>query len=116
MSSKILPEKSEFHKHIENVITTEFKDIKFLNGKSLIIGAMDETNVIYTVAKGSKEDVTLAFCELFQAVSKLDREFLCEKFAMMLDSKNVELVYNAILERDDFAEFGDDDDDDDDED
>ena len=85
MSTKTLPEKSEFHKHIENVIKTEFKDIKFLNGKSLIVGAMDETNVIYTVAKGGKNDITLAFCELFNAVSKLNREFICENFAAMLD-------------------------------
>ena len=43
MEPKVLPEKSDYHKHIESVSRTEFKDIKFINGKSFLIVAMDET-------------------------------------------------------------------------
>ena len=63
---------------------------------------MDETDVLFTFARGSKEDVTLALCELFRAISKLNREYVCEKFAFMLDRENAALIYNYIEERDDF--------------
>jgi len=110
MEPKVLPEKSDYHKHIESVIRTEFKDIKFINGKSFMVAAMDETDVIFVSSKGSKEDVTLALCELFHTISKLDRNYVCGKFAVMLDSENAALVYDTIRERDDFISFADDND------
>jgi len=43
----------------------------------------------------------------------LDRDYVCGKFALMLDSENAALVYDTIRERDDFISFADDNDEED---
>ena len=97
-----MSEKSGFHKYIEDIVQSDFDGIKFGKDKSMIVAAMDETDKIYIFSRGSKENVTLAICELFHTISKMDSVYLCEMFTEMLSKDNAECVFNAIKRRADF--------------
>jgi len=97
-----MSEKSGFHKYIEGIVQSDFDGIKFGNDKSMVVAAMDETDQIYIFSRGSKENVTLAICELFHSISEMDRVYLCETFAEMLSKDNAEYIFNAIKRRADF--------------
>ena len=109
MKSKDVQKKSDYHRYIERVITAEFDDIKFRNGRSIVVASIDEADKIFVYSRGSKEDVTLAICELFHAISKKDRVYVCEMFAEMLDCDNADYVFNSIKRRADFDTFHEDD-------
>ena len=97
---------SLFHKYVKKAIECDFEDIKFENGKSIVISVLDETDTAYIYTKGSEGDVTLALCQLFDRVSKLgDSVLFCESFAEMLSCENAENLYNSIKNRADFDCF-----------
>jgi len=99
MKSKSELKISDFHKYIEKTIQYEFGDIEFENGKSIVISVKDETDKVYVYSRGSKEDVTLAICELFHTISKMDRVYFCEIFAEMRDRENAEYLYDSLKRR-----------------
>jgi hypothetical protein len=100
-----IQQKSDFHKYIEKIVECNFNNIKFENGKSIVMAVLDGTDNGYFYIKGSKDDATLAICELFHTISKMDSVLFCELFAEMLDSKNAELLYHSIRQRADFNSF-----------
>ena len=112
MKSKSEQNVSDFLKQMRTVIDSEFGSIEYGNEKAIVITVMDETNHAYHFLKGSKQNVTLAVCELFQTISNLKKEYVCEKFAAMLDTESARFIYNAIEERDDFSAIHENDDDD----
>ena len=106
MDSQSVLEKSAFHNYIEGIVRSEFEGIKYEDDKSIVIASLDETENIFIFSRGSKENVSLAICELFHNISKRDRVYLCEIFAEMLDTENAEYVFNSIKRRADFDSMG----------
>ena len=105
METKSTQKVSDFHKYIETCIQHDFGDIKFENGKAIVMAVVDETDKGYVCTKGSRDDVTLAVCELFHTVSKKDSALFCEIFAEMLSHENAGNLYNSIRQRADFDSF-----------
>jgi len=106
METKSEPKVSDFLKQMENVIKAEFDHITFSkDGRSIVISVIDETDMSFTYSKGSKDDVTLAICQLVRAISRIDRVGFCEIFAEMLDIENAEYIYDSIKRRADFNSF-----------
>ena len=94
-------QKSEFHKYIERVVGSEF-DFKLDNKKSIVVSAKDENHNVYVFSSGETEDVVLALCGLFDALSEFDREYFCRYFTAYLDFEKARYIYDTIKERDDF--------------
>ena len=106
MNTKDVQKISPFHKYIRKAIECDFDDIKFENGKSIVISVLDETDLAYIYTKGNENNVTLALCQLFDTVSKLGKsDLFCESFAEMLSCENAENLFNAIRNRADFDCF-----------
>ena len=96
---------SDFHKYIEKCIQSDFDDIQFENGKSIVMAVLDETDKVSIYTKGSEDDVIHAICELFHHISKKDSALFCETFAEMMSPENAECLYNSIRNRADFDCF-----------
>ena len=106
MDIKNVPKISPFHKYVRKAIECDFQDIMYQSGKSIVISVLDKRDLAYIYTKGSKDDVTLVLCQIFNTVSNLgDNDLFCENFAEMLSCENAENLYNSIRRRADFDCF-----------